>query len=140
MNRRGARRSTALLSVLLGTLPMVLGLGTSGGRDVLRPPLDFHATLTDRDGITVDVSRINIGGDVQFEGDMGRGSLRVPFDNIASVDLSADSADYSHAIVHLKTGDVVSLRVRNSLMIYGQTGAGVFQIRARDLQRIQFTS
>ena len=130
----------ALVSLLLACLPAVLGLGSSGGRDVLRPPLDLHATLTDRDGVTVEVSRINIGGDVQLEGDMGRGNLRIPFDTIASIDLSVESTDYSRALVHLKSGESVTVRVRNSVMIYGQTNVGVYQIRARDVQRIQFTS
>ncbi len=135
------RRITPIaLLFLLGAAPLLLGLGTSGGRDVIQPATDFQGTLTDRDGTRVEVSRINIGGDVQLEGDMGRGSLRVPFDNIRSVDLRADSHDYSLATIHLKSGDAITLRVRNSLMIYGQTSADIYQIRARDLQSIQFKS
>jgi hypothetical protein len=42
--------------------------------------------------------------------------------------------------VHLKSGESVTLRVRSSLMIYGQTNVGLYQIRARDLQSITFTS
>jgi hypothetical protein len=135
------RRCTGVgLLTLLGTLPLLLGLGTSGGRDVIHPPLDFKATLTDRDGMQVEVSRLNIGGDVQLDGDMGRGSLRIPFDNIDSVALSPDSADFSRAVVHLKNNETVTLRIRNSLTIYGQTSVGIYQIRARDLQSIHFRS
>ncbi len=128
------------LTFLLAVAPLLLGLGTSGGRDVIQPAMDFQGVLTDRDGTRVEVHRINIGGDVQLEGDMGRGNLRVPFDNINSVDLRPDSHDYSEATIHLKNGDSITLRVRNSLMIYGQTSAGIYQIRARDLQSIQFKS
>ncbi len=124
--------------VLLPVVLATLGLGTSGGRDVIHPTQDFHGTITDRDGTRVELSRINIGGDVQIEGDLGRGSLRVPFDNITSIDLVPEAHDYCAATVHLKNGDSVSLRVRNSLTIYGQTSVGVYQIRARDLQSIQF--
>ena len=132
--RRRNLKTIALLPLVLATL----GLGTSGGRDVIHPTMDFHGTITDRDGTRVDLSRINIGGDVQLEGDMGRGSLRIPFDNIASIDLQPDTHDYCSATVHLKTGESVTLRVRSSLTIYGQTNVGVYQIRARDLQSIQF--
>jgi hypothetical protein len=134
------RLPIALVCTLLGGAPLLLGLGTSGGRDVIHPAVDFQGTLTDRDGVKVEVTRLNIGGDVQIEGDMGRGSLRIPFDNIKSVELRADSHDYSLASVHLKNGESVTLRVRNSLTVYGQTSAGVYQIRARDLQSIQFKS
>jgi len=138
--RRRKLGTIALLSVLLGVTPLLLGLGTSGGRDVMHPAVDFAATLVDRDGTQVDVTRLNIAGDVQLEGDMGRGNLRIAFDHIASVELSADSHDFSRAVVHLKNGETVTLRVRNSLTIYGQTTVGIYQIRARDLQSITFKS
>jgi len=128
------------LPVLVCLGPLLLGMGATGGRDVIHPVADFHATVTDDDGTKVQVNRLNIGGDVQLEGDMGRGSLRVAFDNIKSIDFAPDSHDYSRATVHLKSGESVTLRVRSSLMIYGQTHVGLYQIRARDLQNITFTS
>src|SRR5713101_7998834 len=103
--RRRRLRSIALLPLVALTAPVLLGLGTSGGRDVIHPAVDFQATLIDKDGTKVDVSRLNIGGEVQLEGDMGRGNLRITFDNIQSVDFGTDSHDYSKATVHLKTGD-----------------------------------
>ena len=138
--RRSALRAWTLLLPLVGVAPLLLGMGTSGGRDVIHPVMDFRAALVDRDGVKVEVNRLNIGGEVQLEGDMGRGNLRIAFDNIQSVEFAAESHDYSRATVHLKSGDSVSLRVRNSLMIYGQTGVGLYQIRARDLQSITFQS
>ena len=129
-----------LLPVLVLASPLLLGMGSTGGRDVIHPAVDFHAVLTDKDGTKVDVNRLNVGGDVQLEGDMGRGNLRIAFDNIKSIDFAADSHDYSRATVHLKSGESVTLRVRNSLMVYGQTNVGMYQIRARDLQSITFTS
>jgi len=130
----------ASLLILVATGPGLVGLGSTGGRDVINPAVDFQATLTDRDGVSVEVARLNIAGDVQLEGDMGRGSLRIAFDNIAAVELAADSPDYSRATVRLKNGESVSLRVRNSLMIYGKTSVGIYQIRARDLRSIAFKS
>jgi len=129
-----------LIAVVAACVPLLLGLGTSGGRTVTNPPVDFKATLTDRDGMQVDVSQLNVGGDVQLEGDMGRGNLRIPFDNIERVAFSADGPDYSRAEVQLRNNESVTLRVRNSLVLYGQTAAGMYQIRARDLQSIQFRS
>jgi hypothetical protein len=138
--RRRAFPIFRFFSVLVCLSPLLLGMGTTGGRDVIHPVADFHATLTDTDGIKVQVSRLNIGGDVQLEGDMGRGNLRIAFDNIKSIDFAPDSHDYSRAAVHLKSGESVTLRVRSSLMIYGQTNVGLYQIRARDLQNVTFTS
>jgi hypothetical protein len=140
MMRRRAVPIRCFFPVLVSLTPLLLGMGTTGGRDVIHPVADFHATLTDTDGTKVQVNRLNIGGDVQLEGDMGRGTLRIAFDNIKSVDFAPDSHDYSRATVHLKSGESVTLRVRSSLMIYGQTNVGLYQIRARDLQNVTFTS
>jgi hypothetical protein len=128
------------LGALVVAAPLLLGLGSTGGRDVIHPAVDFRATLVDRDGTAVVVNRLNIGGDIQLEGDMGRGSLRIAFDNITRIELAANAHDFSTATVQLKNGESVTLRVRNSLMIYGQTAVGIYQIRARDLQSIQFQS
>lgn len=135
------RRTLSVLSVLavwIGVTPLLMGMGMTGGRDLTRPVRDFQATLVDRDGTKVEVKRLSIGGDVQLEGDMGRGNLRIAFDNIAGIDFATDSHDYSRATVHLKSGETVTLRVRNSLLILGDTAVGVYQIRARDLQSITF--
>jgi hypothetical protein len=126
--------------LLIASAPLLLGLGSTGGRDVIHPAVDFQATLVDKDGVSVEVNRLNVSGDTQLEGDMGRGSLRIAFDNIAGVDFSADSHDYSQATVHLKNGESVNIRVRNSLMFYGQTNVGIYQIRARNLRSITFKS
>ncbi|HVO27654.1 MAG TPA: hypothetical protein VMW56_28935 [Candidatus Margulisiibacteriota bacterium] len=134
------RLGTASLLLLATTTPFLLALGSTGGRDVIHPAVDFQATLVDKDGVSVDVNRLNIGGDVQLEGDMGRGNLRIQFDNIASVEFTSESHEYSQTTVHLKNGEAVNMRVRNSLMIYGQTKVGIYQIRARDLRSITFKS
>ncbi|MFI5395616.1 MAG: hypothetical protein ACHQ9S_08785 [Candidatus Binatia bacterium] len=140
MMRRRNPAIILLFPLLVAVTPLLLGMGSAGGRDVIHPAVDFRATLVDKDGTKVDVNRLNIGGDVQLEGDMGRGNLRVAFENIKSIDFAADSHDYSRATLHLKNGEEVTLRVRNSLMIYGQTHVGIYEIRARDLQNITFTS
>ena len=135
------RIATAVCLLLLAaSVPFLLALGSTGGRDVIHPAVDFRATLVDKDGVSIEVNRLNIGGDVQLEGDMGRGNLRIQFDNIASVEFTSESHDYSQTTVHLKNGESVNIRVRNSLMIYGQTKVGIYQIRARDLRSITFKS
>jgi hypothetical protein len=128
------------LVLSLVTPSAVLAMGTTGGRDVIHPAMDFKATVTDKDGVTVECSRFNIGGDVELEGDMGLGHLRISFEDIRRIDFGSDARDYRAVTVHLKNGQTVSLKLRNSLTFYGQTAVGLYQIRARDLQSIVFGS
>jgi hypothetical protein len=129
--------SHGLLLVLLSA-PLLLGMGAGGGKEVIQPPVDIHAVLTDRDGTRVDLARINIGGRVDIEGEMGLGTLRVAFENIRSIEFQHGDRDRTLATLQLRTGDVVKLNVRNSLTFYGRTPAGIYEVRARDIARIEF--
>jgi hypothetical protein len=130
-------RHLVLLLVLL-MAPILLGMGGGGGKDVIQPPVDIHAVLTDRDGTQVDLGRFNIGGRVDIEGEMGRGTLRVGFENIRSIEFHQEDRNRTLATVRLRTGDVVKLNVRNSLTFYGRTPAGIYEVRARDIGKIEF--
>jgi len=140
MMRRWIARA-GIVAVLFVAVPAPsFGMGMTGGRDVINPAVDFKATFTDKDGTKVDCDRVNVGGDVQLEGDMGRGTLRIAFENIRRVEFTGDGHDYRTATVQLKNGKSVTLKVRSSLAFYGQTSVGLYQIRARELQSIAFAS
>ncbi len=134
---RAAARPIVLAAVTLGLMGMG-GLG--GGRDSGAPARDFHAVFTDVDGTRMEVNRVTAGGDVSLEGDLGRGHLRIAFDNIASLRFQASGTDRDRmrADVRLREGQPITVLVRSSTTFYGQTPAGAYQIRARDLQSVDF--
>ncbi len=119
----------------------LVGMGGFGGGPSAGAPLrDFRASLVDADGTRVEVSRMTVGGDTVLEGDLGRGRLRVPFDNIARIELSPapGERDRVQAAVTLRAGDPLVLIVRSSTTFYGQIPSGAYQIRARDLRAVEF--
>jgi len=137
--RRLARRATRWLG--LGILCLgLLGMGAlGGGRDNGIAARDFRADLTDIDGTRIAVTRVTAGGDTSLEGDLGRGRLRVPFDNISRITIEPGGQDRVKAEVALREGAPVTLTLRSSTTFYGQTPSGAYQIRARDLRSIEFT-
>jgi hypothetical protein len=133
-------RTAARLIIVVLSLGLV-GMGGFGGtRETALPARDFRATLTDRDGTRMEVDRVTAGGDASLEGDLGRGRLRVPFDNIASIRFqpAGTERDRVRAEILLRQGEPVTLSVRSSTTFYGRTPGGAFQIRARDLQSVDF--
>jgi len=130
-------RCLSLLFALL-TAPLLLGMGMGGGKDVIQPAVDIHAVLTDRDGTRVDLTRFNIDGRVQLEGEMGRGTLRVAFEDIREIEFREDNRSRTLAVVRLKQGDTVELKVRSSLTFYGRTPVGIYEVRARDIAKVEF--
>ena len=130
------KRVLALAVLSLG----LLGMGGLGGnRDSGLPAHDFRAVLTDVDGTRMEVDRLTAGGDTSLEGDIGRGRLRVPFDNMSSVAFERLDGERERvrAKIALREREPVVLTVRGSTTFYGQTPGGAYQIRARDLRSIE---
>lgn len=119
------------------------GMGGFGGsRESGAPARDYRGVLTDADGHRMEVTRLTVGGDTMLEGELGRGRLRIPFDNIASIRFSPveNDRDRVRADVALREGEPVSILVRSSTTFYGQTPGGAYQIRARDLRSVELAA
>ena len=130
------KRLLALAVLSLG----LLGMGGLGGnRDSGLPAHDFKAVLTDVDGTRMEVDRLTAGGDTSLEGEIGRGRLRVPFDNVSGISFEplAGERERVRAKIALREREPVVLTVRGSTTFYGQTPGGAYQIRARDLRSIE---
>jgi len=135
---KSGRPAAHVLLVLLA-LPL-LGMGSfGGGRESGLPARDFRATFTDQDGSRITATRVTAGGDTSLEGELGRGRLRIPFDNITRITLQPiEERDRVRAQVQLREGEPVALTVRSSTTFYGQVPGGAYQIRARDLKAVDF--
>jgi len=138
---RGRQRGTALgragAIALLGLATLGMG-GFGGGRDAGQPLRDVRGTFVDVDGTRVAVSHVTVGGDVVLEGDLGRGRLRVPLDQVSRIALTpADERDRVRADLTLRAGEPVTLLLRSSTTFYGQVPSGAYQIRARDLRSVE---
>ena len=103
MRHTGRQLSLAFVVLALG--PMGMG-GFGGGRETGLPQREFRATFTDVDGTRVEATRVTAGGDTNLEGEIGRGRLRVPFDNIERIrfEPAGEDRDRIKAVVVLRDG------------------------------------
>jgi hypothetical protein len=125
-------------AIVVACLPL-LGMGALGGGGGSTPERNYEGTFVDRDGTRVEAKWITASGDLALTGELGRGTLRVPFDNIKTLEFGAGEArDALTAKVTLHKGSEVELRVRSSLSFSGQTPLGTYQVRARDLKSVEF--
>ena len=128
-------------ATILGVLALALtGMGGLGGNREEAPARDFRAILTDVDGTRIEVGRITTGTDATLEGELGRGRLRVPFDNIERITFkpSGNERDRILADVKLREGEPVTMTLRSSTTFYGRVPSGAYQIRARELRSVEF--
>ena len=129
------------LATVIGVLGLgLMGMGSFGGGREAPPARDFRATFVDGDGTRIDVERVTTGTETSLEGDLGRGRLRVPFDNIERITFkpSTEERDRLLADVKLREGESLTVTLRSSTTFYGRIPSGAYQIRARDLRSVEF--
>ena len=134
-----ARSAACALTVALLAFG-VMGMGGFGGGEKGLPAREFSATLTDTDGTRIELTSVTSSGDASLEGDLGRGRLRVPFDNIARVTFQPVENERDRVLAHvqLREGEPVVLTLRSSTTFSGRTPGGVYQVHARDLRAVDF--
>lgn len=134
-NFLGAGIRSAAVVVLGASL---LGMGALGGGGVGGAPArNYQGTFVDRDGTRVEAKWVTAGGELALAGELGRGDLRVSFDDIKTIDFAGDVTKGLVAKVTLRKGDPIDLKIRSSLAFSGQTSVGAYQIRARDLKSVE---
>lgn len=127
-------RAAGVVALVAAALGMgALGGGAGGGA----PTRNYQGTFIDRDGTKVDAKWITAGGELALAGELGRGDLRISFDDVKAIEFAGDPAKGLVARVTLRKGDPVELKVRSSLAFSGQTSVGAYQIRARDLKSLE---
>jgi hypothetical protein len=129
-------RRLGSIAIVLLALPL-LGMGALGGTGAT-PERNYAGAFVDRDGTKVEAEWISAGGELTLTGQLGRGDLRISFDNIKEIRFTGDPAKGLVAQVALRKGDAIEIKVRSSLTFSGQTNLGIYQIRARDLQSVEF--
>jgi hypothetical protein len=125
--------------IVVAALPL-LGMGMLGGGSPSVPERNFRGAFVDRDGTRVEAAWITAAGEVALAGELGRGTLRVPFDDIRSIEFAVGGSEPLTARVRLRRGETVDLKVRASLAFRGRTPLGIYEVRARDLKSVELES
>lgn len=130
---------TAVLVLLTAT--MLMGMGNLGGTPegtVPKTEENIKAQIIDRSGVSTELSRFSMGGNVFLEGRRGEGQMSVFFRDLKEVSFGPVSGNEAPADLLLKSGNRLQLKVNKSAVFYGDTGSGAYRISASDVSRIVF--
>jgi hypothetical protein len=128
------------VAIVLLLLPL-LGMGALGGAGGgTTPARNYEGTFIDRDGTRVDAKWITAGGELAIPGELGRGEVRISFDEVKKIQFFGDVQKGLVAKLTLHKGEPIDVKVRSSLAFSGQTKLGAYQIRARDLESVEFAA
>lgn len=130
---------TAVLALLAAAL--LTGMGSLGGTPegtVPKTDENIRAQIVDRSGVSTELSRFSMDGNVFLDGRRGEGKMSVFFHDLKEVGFGAVSGNDAPAELSLKSGSRVQLKVSKSAVFYGDTGSGAYRISAGDVSRIVF--
>ena len=131
-----------LISIMLVFLFLALsGMEGLTGSDAKfpDPKLDFHATVTDADGMEHDVTKASIDGKTSITGNRGKASLAIDFRRITRATVQkSDTKTFVWVRLELKNGEELKLKVKGLARCYGITKYGTTSVRMRDIKTIVF--
>lgn len=127
------------LSLLLAT-PASAGLfGSDAPGRIPVPARDVSASVEDVDGVRTELTRFTFDGEVYFFGELGKAQVTVAFEDVDQVRFEAtDDPDWRLAVVKLKAGDEVRLKVEHDRPLFGRAVFGNYKIEAEDVRVVEF--
>ena len=120
----------------------VLATGFGGDAPPTRIPVPakvFGATVDDRAGSSVTLTRVTLNGEVVFYGVVGEGQVAVPFERIANVRVEpTDDPAKVVAFATLRDGTTVRLVAEHDVPLYGDAAYGHYKIELEKVRRVVF--
>ena len=134
-------RAALTVILLLLTTTMLMGMGNLGGTPEGKIPEtkeNIKVQIIDHSGVSTDLSRFSMAGEVFFEGRRGDGLMNVFFRDLKEISFGPVSGNDAQADLLLKSGRHLQLKVNKSTLFYGDSGYGAYRIPAGDINRIVF--
>ena len=131
---------TVILVLLAAT--MLMGMGNLGGipeGTIPKTKENFKVQIVDRSGVSTDLSRFSMAGEVFVDGRRGDGLMSVLFRDLKEISFGPVSGNDAPADLLLKSGSHVNLKVNKNAIFYGDSGYGAYRIPAGDINRIVFS-
>ncbi len=121
-------------------VPAALATGFGSDNPPARIPVPakvFQATIEDRGGTQLTVTRASWNGEIFLYGNFGAAQVTIPFDSIRDAVFEDGAAEGKRtAVVTSNDGQTLKIVVDDDILCYGKTEFGNYQIEVRDLRRI----
>lgn len=114
------------------------GLGGLPEGTVPETDVRIQANIKDRSGTITNLNQFSMDGKTYLDSWRGQGKLTIPFQQIDIIVFGKIKGNVVNVDATLKSGVVMALTVSSRAQFYGSTGFGAFQVKARDVDSIDF--
>jgi hypothetical protein len=123
------------------TAALLMGMGSIGGTQdgtIPKTKENVRVQLVDRSGVSNELTRFSMDGNVFLNGRRGEGQVSVMFRDLQEVSFGPVSGSTMPADLLLNSGKRLQLKVEKNAIFYGEMGSGTYHISAGDVSRIMF--
>ena len=134
------KRGLLAIPIIMVAL-LCMGMGGLGGQpegSVPETDVRIQAEVQDRSGTSITLNQFSMDGKTYLVAWQGQGKLTIPFQHIDTITFEEAKGESVVATVKLKSGNVMTLKIRSRAQFYGSTGYGAYQIGSRDVYSIDF--
>jgi hypothetical protein len=134
------KRGLLAIPIIMVAL-LCMGMGGLGGQpegSVPETDVRIQAEVQDRSGTSITLNQFSMDGKTYLVAWQGQGKLTIPFQHIDTITFEEAKGESVVTAVKLKSGNVMTLKIRSRARFYGSTGYGAYQIGSRDVYSIDF--
>jgi hypothetical protein len=103
------------------------------------PDQEISASITDNEGLTLNLTQFSINGQTFLPGKLGAGKVAIPLSQIRVIYLSADPKG-SAAKVEMADHSQLQLLLEKGIMVYGKIKYGTYRVSVDHLKKIEVSS
>ena len=136
-------RSWIGIAVTLLAALFLLGMGkmeqTEKPGEIPVPDQEVSASITDNEGLTLNLTQFSINGQAYLTGKLGAGRVAMPLSQVRVIHLSAEPKGTA-AKVEMTDRSQLNLFMDKGTMVYGKIKFGTYQISVEHLKKIEVLS
>ncbi len=136
-------RSWFGIAIMLLAALFLLGMGkmeqTGKPGEIPLPDQEVSVSVTDNEGLTLNLTQFSINGQTFLSGKLGAGRVAIPLSQIRVISLSTESKG-TVAKVEMTDHSQLQLLLGKEIMVYGKIKFGTYQVSTDHLKKIEVLS
>lgn len=136
-------RSCLVIAIMVLAALFLLGMGkmdqTEKPGEIPVPDQEVSVSITDNEGLTLNLTQFSINGQTFLPGKLGAGRVALPLSQIRVIHLSTESKGTA-AKVEMTDHSQLQLFLEKEIMVYGKIKFGNYRVSADHLKKIEVLS
>lgn len=128
-----------MVAIFVLSVLAMSGLSAPAVDEIPQPKANFTVVVVDKAMVSTQLEKASFEGDTVFMGYRGKGEVSISFEKVKHAAF-IDSEEPSYQLVRITLVDnqVVEIKMKNIITLYGMSELGPFRIKVKDISSLSF--